>query len=160
MRTLSQLRQDVIYGIRTLLKSLGYALVALISLSLAIAIATCAFSEVNGLILRDIPSVPEPDQLVALSAPQSYPFYQRWAGRRDLFRVESQPTSHLGTKFAAADNCSRTDLEVWPKGSVSNATSQSQGNCIQNRRLARGVRAGQQDAKFVVHSRGGYDHAS
>src|SRR5579872_6736294 len=63
----------------------GYTLVALISLSLAIAIATCGFSEVNGLILRDIPSVPKPDDLVALGAPKSYPFYKRWSERKDLF---------------------------------------------------------------------------
>lgn len=68
-----------------LTNSPAYALVAMVSLSLAIAIATCGFSEVNGLILRDIPTVPKPDDLVAVSVPKSYPFYQRWRDRQDLF---------------------------------------------------------------------------
>ncbi len=82
---LAEMRQDLRYGLRMLANAPGYTLVALVSLSLAITIATCGFSEVNGLILRDIPSIPQPDELVAISAPKSYPFYRRWMERRDLF---------------------------------------------------------------------------
>jgi hypothetical protein len=57
---LAELRQDVRYGLRMLAHSPGFALVALVSLSLGIAIATCAYSEVNGLILRDLPGVRSP----------------------------------------------------------------------------------------------------
>src|ERR1051325_9572067 len=85
LRWPSEILQDIRYGIRTLAHSPGYTLVAMVSLSLAIAIATCGFSEVNGLILRDIPSIPHPDDLVDISAPKSYPFYLRWKDRRDLF---------------------------------------------------------------------------
>jgi len=74
----AQLRQDVQYGFRTLASSPGFAAVALISLSPGIAITTCAFSEVNGLILRNLPAVPNPDELVALEAPASYPQYERF----------------------------------------------------------------------------------
>jgi len=63
----------------------GFALVALVSLSLGIAIATCAYSEVNGLILRDLPGVPKPEELVALQAPTSYTHYKRYRERSDLF---------------------------------------------------------------------------
>ena len=82
---LAELRQDVRYGLRMLANSPGFALVALVSLSLGIAIATCAYSEVNGLILRDLPGVPKPEELVALQAPTSYTLYKRYRERNDLF---------------------------------------------------------------------------
>jgi hypothetical protein len=80
---LAQLRRDVRYGLRMLARSPGFTFVALVSLSLGIAIATCAYSEVNGLILRDIPGVPKPGELVALDAPTSYPNYKRYRERSD-----------------------------------------------------------------------------
>jgi putative ABC transport system permease protein len=81
---LAELRQDVRYGLRMLARSPGFTAVALISLSLGICIATCAYSELNGL-LRDLPGVPNPDQLVSLQAPSSYPAYQRYRELGDLF---------------------------------------------------------------------------
>jgi putative ABC transport system permease protein len=82
---LAELRQDVRYGLRMLAGSPGFTAVALVSLSLAIAVVTCAYSEVNGLVFRDVPGVPNPDELVALAAPASYPQYQRYRDRGDLF---------------------------------------------------------------------------
>jgi predicted permease len=79
------LRQDVRYGLRMLAASPGFTLVALVSLSLGIAVATCAYSEVNELILRDLPGVPKPQELVALDAPTSYANYKRYRERTDLF---------------------------------------------------------------------------
>src|SRR5579864_5275452 len=81
---LSELRQDIRYGLRMLARSPGFTAVALVSLSLGICIATCAYSEMNGL-LRDLPGVPNPDQLVALRAPSSYPNYKRYRELHDLF---------------------------------------------------------------------------
>src|SRR5689334_14192493 len=60
---LAELRQDIHYGLRMLASSPGFTLVALASLSLGICIATCAISEMNGLVLRTLPDVPRPDQL-------------------------------------------------------------------------------------------------
>ena len=80
----AELRQDVRYGLRMLARSPGFTAVALISLSLGICIATCAYSELNGM-LRDLPDVPNPDQLVSLQLPSSYPAYQRYRGLDDLF---------------------------------------------------------------------------
>lgn len=82
---LAEFRRDIGYGLRTLGNSPGFTWVAVVSLSLGIAIATCAYSEVYGLILRDIPGVPKPDELVALGVPASYPNYLRYRGRGDLF---------------------------------------------------------------------------
>lgn len=77
--------QDLRFGLRMLIKSPGFTAVALISLSLGICIATCAYSEVNGLILRDLPGVPKSDELVALQVPTSYPNYKRYRDLTDLF---------------------------------------------------------------------------
>jgi MacB-like periplasmic core domain len=82
---LAELRRDVRYGLRMLARSPGFTSVALISLSLGIAVATCAYSEVNGLVLRDLPGVPKPAELVALDTPTSYPNYKRYHERSDLF---------------------------------------------------------------------------
>src|SRR5690242_4725418 len=66
-----------------LARSPGFTAVAVISLSLGICVATCGYSEMNGL-LRDLPVVPDPDQLVALRAPSSYPNYKRYRELNDL----------------------------------------------------------------------------
>src|SRR2546429_4472431 len=82
---LAELHQDIRYGLRMLAASPGFTAVALISLSLGICVATSAFSELNGLALRDVPAVPKPDELVMLQAPTSYPMYKRYRERSDLF---------------------------------------------------------------------------
>lgn len=81
----AEIRQDVRYGLRTLAKSPGFTAVALISLTLGICIATCAISEMNGIVLRNLPGVPHPEQLVALLAPTSYPNYEAYRDQKDLF---------------------------------------------------------------------------
>lgn len=79
------LASDIRYGLRVLAGVPGFTAVALISLSLGIAIATCAYSELHGLILRDVPGVAHPSELVALQTPASYPNYQRYRTPHDLF---------------------------------------------------------------------------
>ena len=82
---LAEFRQDVRYGLRTLAASPGFTAVALISLSLGAAVATSAFSELNGMVLRDLPGVAKPDELVMVQAPASYPQYKRYRELTDVF---------------------------------------------------------------------------
>jgi macrolide transport system ATP-binding/permease protein len=84
MTYLTELRQDIRYGLRMLAGSPGFTAVALVSLSLGICIATCAYSEMNGL-LRDLPGAQNPGQLVALQTPASFPNYKRYRELSDLF---------------------------------------------------------------------------
>lgn len=77
--------QDLRYGLRSLLSSPGFTLVALLSLSLGMCIATCAFSEMNGMVLRALPGAREPAELAGIQSPVSYPMYRRVLEQRDLF---------------------------------------------------------------------------
>jgi ABC-2 type transport system ATP-binding protein len=77
-------RKDIRYALRSLAGSPGFTAVALVSLSLGICIATCAYSEMNGL-LRALPGAQNPDQLVALQLPVSYPAYKQYRELNDLF---------------------------------------------------------------------------
>ena len=52
---------------------------------LGIGVATAAFSEMNGFIMRDVPGVAKPDELVALKAPVAYETYRRIREQGALF---------------------------------------------------------------------------
>ncbi len=82
---LASLWRDVRYGIRSLAGSPGFTAVALLSLALGIGVATSAFSELNGFILRDVPRVARPGELVMLRNPISYPSYQRFRKSYELY---------------------------------------------------------------------------
>ena len=82
---LVELRKDARYALRMLAAAPGFAAAALVSLGLAMAVAASAFSEVNAFLLRDLPGVPQPDRLMALQVPASYPAFERYRQRTDLF---------------------------------------------------------------------------
>ena len=79
---------DVRYGLRMLAASPGFTAVALLSLGLAISIATSAFSELNAVLLRDVPAVGQPGQLVALQPATSFPAYDRIRRRMGMAGVQ------------------------------------------------------------------------
>jgi len=75
---IDSIRQDVTYALRTLRRSPGFAIVAILSLALGIGANTAIFSLWNGLLLSALPGVERPAQLVMLSDPDQS---GSWTGR-------------------------------------------------------------------------------
>jgi predicted permease len=93
------LLQDVKYGLRMLVKSPGFSLVAVLSLALGIGANTAIFSLVNAVLLRPLP-VADPEHLVSVST-------------TDLKNPGNLPLSHLNFKDLRAQNAAFTDMAAY-----------------------------------------------
>ena len=58
--------QDLLYAFRLMRRTPGVAITAIVSLALGIGVNALVFSVVNGLVLRPLPGVSEPDRVVFL----------------------------------------------------------------------------------------------
>jgi predicted permease len=89
---LEQWMQDMRYGLRMLVKSPGFSLVAILTLTLGIGANTALFSVVNGVLLNPLP-FRDPDQLVTLheskpnfdSGSISFPNFRDWRKENRTF---------------------------------------------------------------------------
>jgi predicted permease len=88
---LSELAQDIRYGIRRLRLSPGFTAAVVLVLALGIGATTAIFSVLDAALLRPLP-YPEPERLVAVidvegqnESPPSYPEYMDWRQASDVF---------------------------------------------------------------------------
>ena len=115
MRTLIK---DLKYGIRMLVRSPGFTVVAVLSLALGIGVNTTVFTLLDAIMLRSLP-VPHPEQIVDIATREaggephadfSYPLY---AGLRDHNDVLSGMVAYVDTSLglAAGDQTERIRAE-------------------------------------------------
>src|SRR5688500_15967554 len=103
---MDRLRHDLLYALRSLRQSPGYALVTILTLALGIGANTAIFSVVNGVILRPL-ALPEPDRLVFITS--QFPalgFDQFWVSPPEFleFRDRNQAFENVGAYSAGAVN--------------------------------------------------------
>ena len=103
------LLQDLKYGIRMLVKSPGFSLIAILSLALGIGANTAIFSLVNAVLLRPLP-VTDAQSLVSVSTTD-----QRNPG--------NLPLSHLNYKDLRAQNAAFSDMAAFTFAQVNYSTA-------------------------------------
>jgi putative ABC transport system permease protein len=94
--------QDIRFALRTMRKSLGFVVAAVLTLALGIGANAAIFSLVDGVLLRPLP-YPHPEQIVAVhdvqanfgDAPMSYPEYADWREKTQIFQTLAAQTNGL-----------------------------------------------------------------
>ncbi len=107
---LETLAQDILYGLRAMLRSPGITLVALLSLALGIGANTAIFSLMDAVMLRSLP-VEDPGKLVLLGTGDAWGITDAF-GRTDLFsypfyrqmRQRNQVFSNVAAFFSIVNN--------------------------------------------------------
>src|SRR5271170_1785709 len=81
----SEMRGDMRYAMRALLKSPGFALVGIISMGLSIGLTTNVYSSKWALLFRDLPAAANAKNLVMPEKPVSYYYIEQFREQKNLF---------------------------------------------------------------------------
>jgi macrolide transport system ATP-binding/permease protein len=82
---LSEMRRDLRYAVRALIKSPGFALVGIISLGLGMGVTTSVFSKIWAQMFRGLPAVVNSEELVMPQNPVSYYYVEQYRAQESLF---------------------------------------------------------------------------
>jgi macrolide transport system ATP-binding/permease protein len=82
---LSEMRRDMRYALRALIKSPGFALVGIISMGLGIGLTTNVYSSKWALLFRDLPAAANAQRLVMPERPVSYYYIEQFREQKSLF---------------------------------------------------------------------------
>ena len=120
------LLQDVRYALRQLRKSPGFALIAVLTLSLGVGAATAIFSVVNAVILRPLP-FDQPDRIYApvTLAKEGYTQPFSWLSFQDV-----RAQNHSFAALSGVWNAELVNLQT-PSGPVSLQSVQGSDNFFQ-----------------------------
>ncbi len=77
MRYLSHFVQDLKYALRNMRHQKAMSLMAVLSLSLGISMVTSMYSQIESTMMRSVPGVQNPGELVLSQQPVSYPDYEK-----------------------------------------------------------------------------------
>jgi macrolide transport system ATP-binding/permease protein len=82
---LSEMRGDIRYALRALLKSPGFALVGIISMGLSVGLTTNIYSTKWAMLFRDLPAAANAPNLVMPEKPVSYYYIEQFREQKSLF---------------------------------------------------------------------------
>lgn len=86
MGFVGEMSQDLKSGLRNLWRHKAVALMAIVSLSLPIAMVTAIYSQIESTMLRSVKGVAKPDELALLQQPVSFPDYRKMRDASGQFR--------------------------------------------------------------------------
>src|SRR5262244_1517253 len=82
---LSEMRRDMRYGLRALVKSPGFALVGIVSMGLGMGLTTVVYNSKVLLITRELPMAENANRLVMAEKPVSYYYVEQYRDQKSLF---------------------------------------------------------------------------
>lgn len=82
---LNEMRRDLPYAARTLMKSRGYAVVGIVSMGLGIGLTTNIYNSAWAVLTRTLPGVTGAEQLMTAQNPASYPYFEHYREQKNLF---------------------------------------------------------------------------
>ncbi|HKR26105.1 MAG TPA: ABC transporter permease, partial [Acidobacteriaceae bacterium] len=82
---LNEMRHDIPYAVRTLLKSPGYAVVGIVSMGLGIGLTTNVYNSGWALLTRPLPGAENAKRLVTPEKPVSYSYIEQYREEKNLF---------------------------------------------------------------------------
>src|SRR5579864_4238713 len=82
---LDEMRRDMRYAWRALIKSPGFALVGIISMGIGIGLTTVVYSSEWQLISRGLPAAVNAERLVMPEKPVSYYYIEQYRSQKNLF---------------------------------------------------------------------------